>query len=379
MSKATPKPDQALDRHKLVAPDQAPARRWQWPAWVRSLTAIGIRTSDPDLRRRQIFCNVASIASAISALSHLVTNSLYDFVGLLPVNIYNALLAILALLAPLLHRFGDNVSAFYLGILLTVGAHLCGVCAGLIQRASLYYTLLSAGLFIFGIQNWKKFLAVYALAFAAMLAGYFTAGDEGFVLVGDDAFRAQLSLQGLINAFVINAVLIAFALNNLRRAETALVAENARAESLLEAIMPRAIADRLRFGREERIADRLENVSILFSDIVGFTPAARELPPEPVVAYLDALYNDFDALARDHGVNKIKTIGDAYMAIATDESAAGAGHDWTGAQAMACFALAMRNVMQRHDDLGGKPHELAHWHSPWARHCRCDRQDALFL
>jgi adenylate cyclase len=122
--------------------------------------------------------------------------------------------------------------------------------------------------------------------------------------------------------------------------------------------MPRAIADRLRTGREERIADRLDNVSILFSDIVGFTPAARELPPEPVVEYLDGLYSDFDMLARDHGVNKIKTIGDAYMAIATDESAAAAGHARTGPEAMARFALAMCHAMQRHDGLGGHDMDL---------------------
>ena len=338
------------DRRDLIVSKPAVARRW--PAWLTDLVSVGIATSDPDMRRRQVFCNVAALASAASALSHLVTNSLYDFSGLLPVNIYNVGLAIMALITPLFHRFGDNVAAVYLGVLLTVGHTYVVFALGASSGLLLYYTLLSAGLFLFGIQNWKLFLVIYGFALAAMLAGFFLANDQGFVLVGDTAFREQLSLQGLINAFVINAALIAFALTNLRRAETALAAENERAEALLEAVMPRAIADRLRTGTEDMIADKLVGVSILFSDIVGFTPAARELPPEPVVEYLDRLYSAFDELARSHGVNKIKTIGDAYMAIATDESAAAAGRNMSGAEAMARFALALLATLPRHGRLG---------------------------
>lgn len=340
------------DRRTLAIASRPPPRRWQWPKWLTRLVAAGISTTDPDMRRRQIFCNVAAFASMFSALSHLVTNAMHDFQGLMPVNIYNVIFACVAAMTPLLHRFGDNVAAFYIGVLLTVGHSYVVFALGPSSGLLLYYTLLGAGLFVFGVQNWKLFLIVYGFALAAMLAGFFLADDQGFVLVGDTAFREQLSLQGLINAFVINAALIAFALTNLRRAETALAAENDRAEALLEAVMPRSIADRLRSGSEDRIADRLDGVSILFSDIVGFTPAAREMPPEPVVEYLDGLYSAFDELARSHGVNKIKTIGDAYMAIATNDSALAAGQGPSGAVAMARFALAMRAAMPDYGQLG---------------------------
>jgi class 3 adenylate cyclase len=89
--------------------------------------------------------------------------------------------------------------------------------------------------------------------------------------------------------------------------------EKRRADSLLHAILPGQIVDRLQAG-EEIIADRFEEVSILFADIVGFSPIAARLPPSDLVKLLDRMFSKFDVLAQKHRVEKIKTIGDAYMA-----------------------------------------------------------------
>src|SRR5439155_4625930 len=75
------------------------------------------------------------------------------------------------------------------------------------------------------------------------------------------------------------------------------------------------IADRLKHG-EQRIAERYPETTVLFSDIVGFTPWAQRTDPDRVVALLDDLFTRFDQLAVEHGVEKIKTIGDSYMAVA---------------------------------------------------------------
>lgn len=89
--------------------------------------------------------------------------------------------------------------------------------------------------------------------------------------------------------------------------------EKRRADSLLHAMLPGQIVDRLQAG-EEIIADRFEEVSILFADIVGFSPIAARLPPSDLVRLLDRMFSKFDSLAQKHRVEKIKTIGDAYMA-----------------------------------------------------------------
>lgn len=95
----------------------------------------------------------------------------------------------------------------------------------------------------------------------------------------------------------------------LQRIET----EKQRADSLIHAILPDQIVTRLQ-GGEEIIADRFEEVSILFADIVGFSPIAARLPPSDLVRRLDAMFSKFDLLTQEHRVEKIKTIGDAYMA-----------------------------------------------------------------
>ncbi|MDK1493235.1 adenylate/guanylate cyclase domain-containing protein [Sinorhizobium sp. 7-81] len=89
--------------------------------------------------------------------------------------------------------------------------------------------------------------------------------------------------------------------------------EKRRADSLIHAILPDQIVARLQ-GGEEVIADRFDEVSILFADIVGFSPIAARLPPSDLVRRLDGMFRTFDFLAEQHRVEKIKTIGDAYMA-----------------------------------------------------------------
>lgn len=89
--------------------------------------------------------------------------------------------------------------------------------------------------------------------------------------------------------------------------------EKARAESLLLNILPRPIADRLQ-RRHEVIADYHGEVSVMFADIVGFTKIAADRSPTDIVHILNKLFTTFDQLASQHGIEKIKTIGDAYMA-----------------------------------------------------------------
>jgi adenylate cyclase len=89
----------------------------------------------------------------------------------------------------------------------------------------------------------------------------------------------------------------------------------AESELLLMNILPRSIAMRLKVA-SRTIADHFDSASILFADVVDFTPLAQRLPPAEVVGILDQLFSNFDALVERHGLEKIKTIGDCYMAAA---------------------------------------------------------------
>jgi guanylate cyclase len=89
----------------------------------------------------------------------------------------------------------------------------------------------------------------------------------------------------------------------------------ARSRELLTNAIPVSIASRLQHG-EERIAEAYPETSVVFADLAGFTPWARKTDPDRVVGFLDALFTRFDEVAAEVGVEKIKTIGDAYMAVA---------------------------------------------------------------
>jgi class 3 adenylate cyclase len=94
-----------------------------------------------------------------------------------------------------------------------------------------------------------------------------------------------------------------------------LSAEKATSERLLLNVLPAPIADRLKHG-ESVIVDRFDAVSVLFADIVGFTTLSSRTSPELLVKLLNELFSMFDRLAEQHGLEKIKTIGDAYMVVA---------------------------------------------------------------
>jgi adenylate cyclase len=118
-------------------------------------------------------------------------------------------------------------------------------------------------------------------------------------------------------------------------------AEKERSEALLRNILPNPVVLRLNAG-ETLIADRFENVSILFADLVEFTPAAALMTPSQLVDRLNRLFFEFDILALRLGVEKIKTMGDAYMA-ATGLPEPRPDH----AEVIAEFGLAMLNALQR--------------------------------
>ncbi len=90
--------------------------------------------------------------------------------------------------------------------------------------------------------------------------------------------------------------------------------ERARSESLLLNILPKSIAERLKLG-EKSIADLYPDVTVLFTDMVGFTKFTESLEPSKLVKILNEYFSVFDRLTDKYGVEKIKTIGDAYFAV----------------------------------------------------------------
>jgi len=131
----------------------------------------------------------------------------------------------------------------------------------------------------------------------------------------DERFVALFAEANLVGALIGSTLFSIFIARGARLAEDALDDARRRSDALLLRILPPSVLARLRRS-DEVVADALEEVTILFADIVGFTPFAERRPPAEVVAFLDRLFAAFDALVAARGLEKIKTIGDAYMVAA---------------------------------------------------------------
>jgi adenylate cyclase len=142
------------------------------------------------------------------------------------------------------------------------------------------------------------------------------------------------------------------AMRELERQHRALELEQAKSERLLLNVLPEPVAARL---KEDPgiIADASPAVTVLFADIVGFTALSERLSPSELVALLDRVFACWDALAARQGVEKIKTIGDAYM-VAAGIPLPREDH----AEAIAEMALAMRPEALRCVSEGGLPIEI---------------------
>jgi len=128
-----------------------------------------------------------------------------------------------------------------------------------------------------------------------------------------------------------------------------LAAEHARAENLLLNILPSSVAERLK-ASPDTIAERFDEVSILFADMVGFTEMSSEKNAEQIVGMLNTVFSRFDDLAEDLGLEKIKTMGDCYM-VASGLPKQHTNH----AQALADMALGMLNIIgEVAETTGGK-------------------------
>jgi guanylate cyclase len=128
-------------------------------------------------------------------------------------------------------------------------------------------------------------------------------------------FNATMLALNVVGTGTVAFTVLALFASQRNAALAALRVEQDRSEALIRNVLPSAIAERLKLETGS-IAEHVDAASILFADVVDFTPLSQRLTPAEVVGTLDQLFSRFDTLVERHGLEKIKTIGDAYMAAA---------------------------------------------------------------
>lgn len=169
----------------------------------------------------------------------------------------------------------------------------------------------------------------------------------GLALAWLDSSGKFLGLMNLVNLAVIAGVayvIDGYMLGNARALfaqQCRVVQERIRADKVLHNALPLDIAEELKAHHRVK-AQSYPAMSILFADIVGFTRFAAEHSPDQVLHILNELFSEMDDLVEVHQVEKIKTIGDAYMAVSKDNPGA-----------LARLALSMRELMQHYNAVRG--------------------------
>jgi adenylate cyclase len=313
------------------------ARRPDCVAAVRAQTRDrNQHYADTAARRARVLTITAWLA--VMVIATFVIQQIVTDTWSWQISSINVSAAIIFAIVPWLQRFGELVApltfigAAYVSIVATCWDAGTGTGAE-------FFFLVGACLVVLllGIEH-----IVLASALAAVSAGLIITVE--FLVPRDTGLQphwAQATgfVVTTVSSVVMVVVTVWFALRDTARAEAGMEAQYERSEALLANMLPASIAERLKDPERNVIADKYDDASVLFADIVGFTERASGTAPADLVRFLDRLYSAFDALVDKHGLEKIKVSGDSYMVVSGVPQPR-PDH----AQALADFALDMANV-----------------------------------
>ena len=311
-----------MPNHQPTAP---PARRDlidSGPLWLRSLADCAIDPLDDSearIRKRSLV-----MSAVIGAAVILPWALFYITLGLARVSVFPLFYVVVTILSLIYTARTKRIGFFLYSQLMMYLVLPVLVHVGLGGFANSSGVILYSSVMVIGVLSytdtgrpgfWFAGFALVVLALALFDAS----------LAASAPYIPPNIIAGFFAINVVSTALISFLsldiyVRSRHRLADELVYERSRSDQLLLNVLPESIAQRLKDG-EETIADRHDHVAVLFVDIVDFTPLSESLEAAELVGDLNSLYSEFDRMADAHGVEKVKTIGDAFMAMtgATDE------------------------------------------------------------
>jgi adenylate cyclase len=289
--------------------------------------------------RRLRAVNIAAWAGATIPAYFAVLRLLDPAPGMFRRGVVNALFAITTASIPLLHRFSPLAAPLALAaiayVLLFRTAYQVGTGGGAYLH---YLTATALVVLLIGTEHALLTAALAAVAAALIIVLHIIVPYNTGLLSASSLFYGNL-LPNIVLSTTILFSIIFYSFRQLARAEAAAEREHQRSESLLRNILPPRVAERLKGRADTLVADAHPEASILFADMAGFTARASDTTPEELVRFLNSVFTKLDGLVERHGLEKIKTTGDAYMVVSGVPEAR-PDH----AEALADLALEMRDA-----------------------------------
>ena len=279
-------------------------------SWIR----YGTESYEVHQQRRLVVINVLITIVPIITIPYVTLMFIADPVGLwMPATIIGVMAAMF-LATPFFHRFSSSAGGIYNLSLWVVYGIVISYFLGKESGVHFYFLVGAvSAMSILGVKLNR--LSVISISYGLIAfvlverGGMPTAPNVVLPLWLQSTFFYVSIIQSFFSIFCV----VYYAFSQAHRAEDLLQKEYEYSERLLSAMMPKTIASQLKREPNTTIADAHSQVSILFADIVGFTPIAARQSPEQIVELLSRLFTQFDEFAKKHGIEKIKTVGDAYM------------------------------------------------------------------
>lgn len=334
----------SLDGLRAAACDLKALPAWRKVSvWVKQAAEAGTAGYPPDTKRRLKILNMIAYLIAATTLIYAVQHLSMDYHRYEWVIVINFALVFAAMAVPFAHRISDTAGGLLIVmsefIALLALTHLLGRAAGVHLQ---YFVAAAAPFVVFGLGRLYLIVPIIVTAMGLHLFAWFSYPDvQANIEVSHDVIDPLYS-QAAITTMALIAASVYYAFS---------LAENAKAEidHLLRNILPDSIVERLKSQPGIIVADSFDDASILFADISGFVALAIRLGAERTVALLNTIVTEFDALAEKHDVEKIKTIGDAYM-VASGLPERSEGHT----ERLLAMGLDMLNAIVRIRDQCGE-------------------------
>lgn len=227
----------------------------------------------------------------------------------------NALVAALFFAAFWVNRAGRHASAA--AMILVLGHFQLGWAVfwfGYPSGSLAYYASLIAGGYLLCARRLRWMAHVSSVASVGTVAVFASMADQLPQRIPLMPVEQQAVINETLGAVVLLVAVWAYA-RMADGAEDDLARERERSDRLLLNVLPPSIAERLKDAPDELIADDHDEVTVLFADLVGFTPMSEKVGARATVDLLNELFSHFDQICEAAGVEKIRTIGDGYMAV----------------------------------------------------------------